>query len=1125
MVRMKAVHVLAVLSLLFLQSFVPAARVDRFPGGGASSTAETAAPGLAGVVNITLPARSHVLSATVNATGQASTSDPSAFPERVVLSLGETELWRFGGPGYGPMGRQDRFLDDAREAVARIPASGGNGVATVRLPQNATVASTAAELVLAGPPRTLEAARLSGSGGAGDRFGLSAAAAGDLNGDGTGDYIVGAPYDDSDGSDAGRAFVFFGGPKMSGAPDLVLRGDFPGDHFGWSVAGAGDVNGDGYGDVVVGACDKNGVNTSSGRAYVYYGGSPMDAGADVVLNGFLAYERLGWSVTGAGDVNGDGYDDIVAGAPGVSGSAVDRGSAYLFYGGQPMNGGPDLCMTGASAGDRFGWSVAGCGDVDGDGDGDFLVGAPYNDGGQDNAGVSYLFLGSPSMDPFAELHFYGMYADQHVGWCNAGAGDVDRDGYDDMLVGAPGYNGALPAAGGAYIYLGGPAIHTTADIQFIGEVQNGAFGSSLAGAGDIDGDGYSDIVVGAPGDATGGSGAGAAFAFFGGHSMDAQPDLKRYGNPGDGYGSAVALGGSLDGGNYSTVLAAAGGADAGAADAGQAYLLGRAQFMLSPWLKLGPSELWGFDGYIAGARAVADFSAALNSYLRSNAPTAVDASGNARIDVPLTMGAAGEGNLTLRGLGITYVYDAAVPDFSGALNGHLADHSAGADAEGNLTVPLSVTTATPGRVRLSGLALELDMPPRLVDDVPLLAIDEDTSNPMLIDLNQFFEDDYDKKQALNISVESVSPPGIVDVSVSATHRLSVDALTGSQNDNWTGRLRVRLKAADRWGLETLSNEFDLIVRQVNDAPVFTGPPPGQVAGGMLYEQRLSAADAENDTLVFSLEEAPAGMTLEPATGILRWTPSAPGAFRVSVEVSDGELASHLNFTLVVTFLNKAPRFVSTPPTEATGGIRYIYIPSAADVDGDRLNFSLAQAPSGMLVDRSTGRLDWTPGWELRGNVSVVLVVSDGKGGEARQEFSIFVSPFSAPSVSIARPGANQAVSGKFLFSGKAARGTLNVTVVQVRIDSGEWMNATGLESWGLSVDTRKLSEGAHTLEVRAYDGLVYSAAASVKFTVANKMEPDDTWIFAAVAIAVIAVALAAAGLWWRGRRPRSYDWG
>jgi hypothetical protein len=515
----------------------------------------------------------------------------------------------------------------------------------------------------------------------------------------------------------------------------------------------------------------------------------------------------------------------------------------------------------------------------------------------------------------------------------------------------------------------------------------------------------------------------------------------------------------------------------------------------------------------------------LNSYLGSSAASSFDGYGNARIDVPVTMGAGGEGNLTLRELRISYDHAAAVLDFSEALNGYLAEHRAEADAGGNLTVPLGITSASPGRVRLSDLALELDLPPRRIDDVPLLAIDEDTANAALIELDRFFQDDYDEAAAMNLSVESVSPPGIVAVSVSADHHLSVDALAGAGNDNWTGRLRLQLGCRDRWGQEALSNEFDLIVREVNDAPVFTGEPPVQVTGGRLYEQRLSAADAENDTLVFNLEEAPAGMTVEPATGILRWTPQSPGAFRVFVEVSDGELAAHLNFTLVVTFLNKAPRFISTPLAEATGGLRYVYVPQTVDVDDDKLTFTLAQAPSGMLVDRMTGRLDWTPGWEASGNFSVALVASDGKGGEARQEFSITVAPFKTSSVSIVQPRANQALSGKYLFSGRAARGTLNVTLVQVRIDSKEWLNATGNESWGLAFDTRKLADGTHTLEARSYDGMVYSAVAGVRFVSDNQKESDDSWIFVVVAVAAIALVGAAIFVWWRGRKPKVYDWG
>ena len=1118
--NMKTVYALTVIVLVLLQSLVPAARIDRFPGGSAYSTTTFAAPDLNGTFNLSVPARSHVLHAQVNVSGLASPADPAAFPEKIVLTLGDSELWRFEGFGYGPLGRQDRFLDDQKTAKATIGIGGGSAGATVRLPHNATVTAATAELDCSGPVRAMEAARLNGTGSAGARFGNSSASAGDVDGNGFDDFIVGAPYDDTNGTDTGSAFIFLGGPAMDGVADITLKGESTGDFFGGAVSGAGDVNSDGYADVIVGARGKNSVNTSAGRAYVFFGGPAMDASPDVTMDGYFGYQLFGASVAGAGDANGDGYDDVLVGAPGYN-----RGSAYLYFGGQSMNAGPDLCMTGAEIDDQFGYSVAGAGDVDGDGDGDFLLGAPLNDYVTTNSGAAYLFLGSPSMDQFSELNFYGMYIDQRLGGSVARAGDVNRDGYQDMLVGAPGFNGALPGAGGAYIYLGGLAIRTEPDIPFIGTVQDGSFGASTAGGGDIDRDGYSDIFVGAPGDPTAGANAGAAFAFLGGAAMDAQADLTLRGAPGDGYGSSVAVGGDLDGGGYAALLAAAYRADAGNTDAGQAYVLSRAPFVLSPWLKLAQDSLWSHDGYIAGPRKVPDFSAALNTYLRTSPASGVDGAGNSRIDIPFTFGASGEGNLTLRELTITYDQRAPVADFSEALNGYIAAHQGEEDAEGNLTVPLGVSSATAGRVMLSDLELLLDLPPRLADLVPLLAINEDTANAALIDLTRFFQDDYDNSSALNLSVDSVDPPGIVAVSVSGGHYLSVDALTGNANDNWTGKVKLRLRCLDSWGQETLSNEFDLVVRQVNDAPVFTEPPPAQATGGMLYEQRLNAVDAEDDNLTYSLEEGPAGMTLDPGTGILRWTPSSPGAFKVSVEVSDGELSGHQNFTLVVTFLNKAPRFISTPVLSATAGLRYVYEAKAVDVDGDRLNFTLAQAPAGMLIDRFSGRVDWSPGRALSGNFSVVLVTSDGKGGEARQEFSVTVSPFSGPAVSIVQPRAGQAVSGKYLFSGRSTRGTLDISVVQLRFDSKEWINATGNESWGLLFDTRKLGDGTHLLEVRAFDGTVYSATASQRFISDNGEDTDDTWIIVLVAFVIAGVAGAGLFLWWRGRKPKVYDWG
>src|SRR5690242_14058941 len=164
-----------------------------------------------------------------------------------------------------------------------------------------------------------------------DMLGLSVAGAGDVNGDGYADIIVGADHNDAGGTDAGRAYVVFGGPGPTRLPNWVLTGGSGGGLFGNSVAGAGDVNGDGYADVIVGAPQAGGSNR--GAAYVFFGGPAADAIPDLALSGEQANDRFGASVAGAGDVNGDGYDDVIVGAPLNDSAGSNSGRAYIFYGG------------------------------------------------------------------------------------------------------------------------------------------------------------------------------------------------------------------------------------------------------------------------------------------------------------------------------------------------------------------------------------------------------------------------------------------------------------------------------------------------------------------------------------------------------------------------------------------------------------------------------------------------------------------------------------------------------------------------------------------------------------------------------------------------------------------------
>jgi hypothetical protein len=229
---------------------------------------------------------------------------------------------------------------------------------------------------------------------AGDWFGRSVASAGDVNNDGYGDLIVGAENNDAGGTDAGRTYVYFGGATVNNTVDVTLTGTAAGEYFGGSVASAGDVNGDGYADIIVGAQESNAGSTAAGRAYMYYGGVNINKTADVVLTGTEEWERFGCSVAAAGDVNGDGFADVIVGGYGPTYGGLNTGGAYVYFGGARMDNIVDVTMAGAAVDDNFGDPVAAAGDINGDGYADLVIGAFDNDAGGTNAGRAYLYLSS-----------------------------------------------------------------------------------------------------------------------------------------------------------------------------------------------------------------------------------------------------------------------------------------------------------------------------------------------------------------------------------------------------------------------------------------------------------------------------------------------------------------------------------------------------------------------------------------------------------------------------------------------------------------------------------------------------------------------------------------------------------
>jgi len=431
-------------------------------------------------------------------------------------------------------------------------------------------------------------------------LGFSVAGAGDVNGDGYDDVIIGAPYFDMTYVDEGVAFIFHGSAAgiSSGFfffADRELLGSGTEIEMGYSVAGAGDVNGDGYDDVIVGAPGANGVPPFGhlGAAYVFHGGpGGVNDNAVAELESDQSNVAMGRSVAGAGDVNGDGYDDVIVGLSNYTDGESSEGAAFVFLGSAAgvADGDPGTAhaqLESNQGGANLGSSVAGAGDVNGDGYDDVIVGASAYDEVEIDEGAAFVFHGSAAGiangDPStAATRLESNQPSAFLGTV-AGAGDVNGDGYDDVIVGAPFYADGESQEGAAFVFHGSAAgipngNPNTAAAKLESNLVTARLGISVAGAGDVSGDGYADVIVGAyfydtPGPTFG---EGAAFVFLGsaagiigGDPTTAAAQLEGNMYSG-GLGWSVAAAGDVNGDGHADVIVgdvwnATGGIGAGAA--------------------------------------------------------------------------------------------------------------------------------------------------------------------------------------------------------------------------------------------------------------------------------------------------------------------------------------------------------------------------------------------------------------------------------------------------------------------------------------------------------------------------------------------------------------------------------
>ena len=414
-----------------------------------------------------------------------------------------------------------------------------------------------------------------------DDFGSSVSSAGDVDGDGFDDLLIGAQFaDPAFLTDSGAAIVLSG---ATGAVFFQFNGLRLGDKLGSSVSGAGDTNGDGVPDFILGApvADPNGV-LAAGSAFVHSG---ADGSLLWRFDGTEIGQVHGRAVSGAGDVNADGFDDVIVGAQASSpGGKLFAGSAFVYSG---LDGSTLWRVDGSAANDLLGNSVSDAGDVNADGFADFIAGAPNADPlGKSSAGSAYVVSGADG----SLLHqFDGEAADDQLGYDVAGAGDVNADGFDDVIVGAYFADpGGRSEAGSAYVFSGADGSLLW---RFEGSVAGDELGISVSGAGDANADGFADLLVGAATTAPGGRiDAGSAYVFSGADgSLLWQIDGE---SAGDELGTAVSCAGDVRGNGYADQIVGAHLTEVGGdVDVGSVYVFG-----WDPFLTASASEISAASG-------------------------------------------------------------------------------------------------------------------------------------------------------------------------------------------------------------------------------------------------------------------------------------------------------------------------------------------------------------------------------------------------------------------------------------------------------------------------------------------------------------------------------------------------
>lgn len=418
-----------------------------------------------------------------------------------------------------------------------------------------------------------------------DETGEIVAAAGDVNGDLQGDMLVSSRFSSAGGNWAGSVYLIteiVRGEVDLGASYARLRGEAAYD-YALSVAGAGDTDSDGLADILVGAIGNDEGGSGAGAAYLVLGGVSGELSLSVATASFIgesAGDSAGQSVSSAGHFNEDLVGDILVGASNQRSGGAGAGAAYVLHG--PLSGTVDLGdaqvkLVGEEAGDAAGSALCLAGDTDSDGLDDILVGAPRSDAAASDAGAIYVVQGSLSgvVDlSAASALLLGQATGDLAGTALSGAGDLNDDGYADILVGAPGASTGGYGAGAAYVLLGpflGTSSLSDAHGRLEGDGAVASVGVGVASAGDVNGDGLPDTLI-----SSNQRDRGANYLYFGawtGSTSLAKANAVFVGESKEDQADSAAGLGDLDLDGFGELLFGARGNDSAGSNAGAAYLV------------------------------------------------------------------------------------------------------------------------------------------------------------------------------------------------------------------------------------------------------------------------------------------------------------------------------------------------------------------------------------------------------------------------------------------------------------------------------------------------------------------------------------------------------------------------